>query len=127
MILWCDRRICIPKNQFRAPRSSILKFSVSIDLTSLTASWVAPATTISSTHTNTQENVPSSSFRTNRQQSLRLRLNPSLRSRLVSASYQFFAACLFIYLFNFANKHLQGEHTKTYMDNWQETRYSFCH
>ena len=34
---------------------------------------------------------------------------------------------LFIYLFNFANKHLQGEHTKTYMDNWQETRYSFCH
>ena len=34
---------------------------------------------------------------------------------------------LFIYLFNFANKHLQGEHTKTYMDIWQETRYSFCH
>ena len=34
---------------------------------------------------------------------------------------------LFIYLFNFANRHLQGEHTKTYMDIWQETRYSFCH
>ena len=35
---------------------------------------------------------------------------------------------LFIYLFNFANKHLQGEHTKKHVLNiWQETRYSFCH
>ena len=35
---------------------------------------------------------------------------------------------LFIYLFNFANKHLQGEHTKKHVLNiWQETHYSFCH
>ena len=32
------------------------------------------------------------------------------------------------YLFNFANKHLQGEQTKKHILNiWQETRYSFCH
>ena len=48
-------------------------------------------------------------------------------NKYVETLFLFSFIYLYIYLFNFANKHLQREHTKTYMDIWQETRYSFCH
>ena len=47
-------------------------------------------------------------------------------NKYVETLFLFSFIYLFIYLFNFANKHLQREHTKTYMDIWQETRYSFA-